>query len=231
MHGYTADELVGKNLSMFHTEEQIQQEVIPFNNLVMEKGSHQDEMGHRRKDGTTFPTWMAVALLTDEDGNPAGLAGTMRDITEQKQVEEERARFQQSLIDAQQAALRELSTPIIPIMEGIIIMPLIGTIDSNRALAITRALLAGISTYRAKAVILDVTGVPIIDSGVADHLNKTIQAARLKGAQAIITGISSEIAEAIVDLGINWHEVDTLRDLQTGLVVALARLQKQIVDM
>jgi len=76
-------------------------------------------------------------------------------------------------------------------MDRIIIMPLIGSIDSLRAREITRTLLAGIREQRAKVVILDVTGVPIVDSGVANHLNKTIQAARLKGAQAIVTGIST----------------------------------------
>ena len=70
-------------------------------------------------------------------------------------------------------------------------------------------------------VILDITGVPIVDSGVANHLNKTIQAARLKGARAIVTGISDAVAETIVDLGIDWSSITTLNDLQTGLVAAL----------
>jgi rsbT co-antagonist protein RsbR len=85
-------------------------------------------------------------------------------------------------------------------------------------------LLAGIRRYRAKIVILDITGVPIVDSGVADHLNKTIQAARLKGASTIVTGISDAVAETIVDLGIDWGEVETLGDLRTGLIVALNRM-------
>jgi rsbT co-antagonist protein RsbR len=73
-------------------------------------------------------------------------------------------------------------------------------------------------------VILDITGVPVVDSGVADHLNKTIQAARLKGARTIITGISDAVAETIVDLGIDWTGIETLSDLQTGLVTALGGL-------
>jgi rsbT co-antagonist protein RsbR len=73
-------------------------------------------------------------------------------------------------------------------------------------------------------VILDITGVPVVDSGVADHLNKTIQAARLKGARTIVTGVSDAVAETIVDLGIDWSGVETLADLQTGLTAALARL-------
>ncbi len=109
-------------------------------------------------------------------------------------------------------------------------MPLIGSIDSQRARDITRAMLAGIREHRAKVVILDITGVFIMDSGVANHLTKTIQAARLKGARAIVTGISDAVAETIVDLGIDWLGSDsgggvhTLNDLQTGLVVALKSL-------
>jgi rsbT co-antagonist protein RsbR len=82
-------------------------------------------------------------------------------------------------------------------------------------------LLAGIRKYRAKVLILDITGVPVVDSGVANHLNKTIQAARLKGAHTIVTGITDAVAETIVDLGIDWGEIETLSDLQIGLIVAL----------
>ncbi len=136
----------------------------------------------------------------------------------------ERERLQRELIEAQRQALRELSTPIIPMLDRIIVMPLVGSIDSMRARDITRSLLAGIQKHRAKVVILDITGVPIVDSGVADHLNKTIQAARLKGARTMITGISDAVAETIVDLGIDWHSIATLGDLQSGLIVAMESL-------
>jgi GAF domain-containing protein len=136
----------------------------------------------------------------------------------------ERERLQRELIEAQRQALRELSTPIIPILDRIIVMPLVGSIDSMRARDITRSLLAGIQKHRAKVVILDITGVPIVDSGVADHLNRTIQAGRLKGARTMITGISDAVAETIVDLGIDWQSIATLGDLQSGLIVALRSL-------
>ncbi len=146
------------------------------------------------------------------------------EITEHEQAQAENLQLQRQVIKAQQLALRELSTPIIPVMDRILVMPLIGSIDSMRARDITRVLLAGIREHRATTVILDITGVRIVDSGVANHLNKTIQAARLKGARAIITGISDAVAETIVDLGIDWSGIDTLNDLQTGLVVALERM-------
>jgi anti-anti-sigma regulatory factor len=200
----------------------------------MKTGAHQGPVGHVKKDGSTFPTWMSVTLLKDEAENPAGLVGTARDITAQEEAEAERERLQQEVIEAQQRTLQELSTPIIPLMDapggagGIIVMPLVGNIDTLRAKDIMRTLLAGIRAHRAKVVILDITGVPIVDSGVASHLDKTIQAARLKGAQTIITGITDAVAEAVVDLGIDWSSVETLSDLQTGLVVALAKMGRRI---
>jgi anti-anti-sigma regulatory factor/HAMP domain-containing protein len=145
------------------------------------------------------------------------------DTTDQRRGQLDREKLQQQIIEAQKHAIAELSTPIIPLLEGIIILPLIGSVDSARAQDILRALLKGISDYRARIVILDITGVPVVDSGVANHLNKTIQAARLKGTHTIITGISDAVAETIVDLGIDWSNIETLRDLQSGLIIALER--------
>ncbi|MCX7681721.1 MAG: PAS domain-containing protein [Anaerolineae bacterium] len=192
--------------------------------------------------------------LRDREGRIVGTFGISKDITERKLAEEalrrayaeieqriaertaelerevaERERLQQEVIEAQRQALRELSTPIIPVLEGIIVMPLIGSIDTLRARDITRSLLAGIREYRARVVILDITGVPLVDSGVAAHLNKTIQAARLKGAQTIVTGISESVAETIVDMGIDWSGIRTLSDLQSGLLVALNMLGMGLV--
>lgn len=88
MHGYTVAELIGKHLSVFHTADQLQNEVIPFNQVAMQKGSHGGEVGHVRKDGVVFPTRMTSAVLMDPDHNPIGLVGNAHDITEQKQAEE-----------------------------------------------------------------------------------------------------------------------------------------------
>lgn len=128
---------------------------------------------------------------------------------------------QVQLIAAQQQLISELSTPIIPLLDRILVMPLIGSIDSHRTRDIMRALLAGISQHNARVIILDITGVSIVDSEVAGHLNKTIQAARLKGCQTIVTGIGDAVAETIVDLGIDWSGVETLATLDAGLKKAV----------
>ena len=151
---------------------------------------------------------------------------------ERERSEAEGLRLQQEVIEAQQRAIQELSTPVIPIVDtprgGVLVMPLIGSIDSLRAKDIMRVLLAGINQHRARVVILDITGVPIVDSGVANHLNKTINAARLKGTRVIVTGITEAVAETIVDLGIDWSGIQTLGDLHGGLQAALASLGYRI---
>ena len=183
-----------------------------------------EEMVQDQTTGETLWHLTTKVPLRDSQGQITGLVGMSRNITAQKQAEAEHERLQQQIIDAQRQAIAELSSPVIPIMQQIIVMPLIGNIDSLRARDITRTLLAGITQHRARVIIVDITGVPLVDSGVAGHLHKTIQAARLKGARVIITGISEAVAETIVDLGIDWSNIETLADLQTGLVMALSSL-------
>jgi PAS domain S-box-containing protein len=201
--------------------EYMQKVVIP---QVFEEGQWTDESVMSFQGGPEVPVIENIYLIYDERGNPLNLANIVIDISEQKQIEAEREQLQRAVIDAQKNALRELSTPIIPVMDNIIIVPLIGSVDSARSQDVMRALLSGISEHRAKVVILDITGVPVVDTGVADYLNKTIQAARLKGSHTIVTGVSDAVAETIVDLGIDWGDIETLRDLQTGLVTAINRL-------
>ncbi len=182
-----------------------------------------------RLDGTRRYVHNRYSTSYNEEGDLLRFVVTT-DMTERKLVEMEREQLQQEVIDAQREALKELSTPVIPVMDRILVMPLVGSIDSMRARDIMRALLEGISAHRAKFIILDVTGVPVMDTGVVNHINKTIQAARLKGAQTIVTGISDAVAEAVVDLGIDWGAVETLSDLRTGLTVALDRMGVKLVS-
>jgi PAS domain S-box-containing protein len=196
---------------------------------TLQAGSWQGELQKQRQDGTLVDVHSTAFAIEDEQTEEAvALAAVIRDITQQKQAEVERQRLQQEVIEAQQQAIKELSTPVIPLMEGVIVMPLVGSIDTLRAKDVTRTLLAGISQHQAKVVILDITGVSVVDTGVANYLNKTIQAARLKGARTIVTGISDAVAETIVELGIDWSNIETLRDLQTGLVVALRSINIQL---
>ena len=125
-------------------------------------------------------------------------------------------------IAAQQARLEEVATPILPIHAGILVRPLIGAIDSRRASQIMETLLDRISRQRAGVVLMDITGVPVIDTGVANYLLQTARATRLLGAHVVLVGISPEIAQTIVQLGIDLTDITTRANLQDGMAFALA---------
>src|ERR671936_882003 len=121
------------------------------------------------------------------------------------------------VIREQQASIRELSTPVLQVREQLLILPIIGMLDSQRARQLTEQLLSAIQTNRAKVVVIDITGVATIDVTVADHLVQTAQASRLMGAKAIITRLSAGIAQTLVDLGVDLSTMRTVGDLQGGL--------------
>ena len=121
------------------------------------------------------------------------------------------------IIREQQEAIRELSTPVLQVRERLLILPIIGVIDPQRARQLTEQLLRGIRTTRAKVVVLDITGVPYIDSAVANHLVQTVEAARLLGAIVIVTGLSPEIAQTLVNIGVDLGKMNTVGDLQGGI--------------
>jgi rsbT co-antagonist protein RsbR len=121
------------------------------------------------------------------------------------------------IIREQQEAIRELSTPVLQVRERLLILPIIGVIDPQRARQLTEQLLRGIRTNRAKVVVLDITGVPYIDSPVANHLVQTVEAARLLGATVIVTGLSPEIAQTLVNIGVDLGKMNTVGDLQGGI--------------
>ena len=121
------------------------------------------------------------------------------------------------VIRQQQDAIRELSTPVLRVRERLLILPIIGVLDSERARQLTEQLLSGIRTHRAKVVVIDITGAPEVDATVANHLVQTVDACRLMGAGVIITGLSPKIAQTLVTLGVDLSKVNTMGDLQGGL--------------
>ena len=133
------------------------------------------------------------------------------------------------IIRQQQEAIRELSTPVLQVRERLLILPMIGIVDSQRARQLTEQLLRGIRANRAKVVVMDVTGVATIDSKVANHLIQTVTAARLMGATVIVTGLSSDVAQALVALGIDLGKLNTVGDLQGGIEEAERLLGYRVV--
>jgi rsbT co-antagonist protein RsbR len=131
-------------------------------------------------------------------------------------------------IARQQEAIRVLSTPVLQVREGLLILPIVGEIDRQRARQLTEQLLHSIRSRRAQVVVIDITGVPAVDSSVASRLVQTVEAARLMGAATIVTGLSAEVAQALVDLGAELGKLNTVGDLQGGIELAERMLGYQI---
>jgi rsbT co-antagonist protein RsbR len=121
------------------------------------------------------------------------------------------------IIRQQQEAIRELSTPVLQVRERLLILPIIGVVDAQRARQLTEQLLRGIRANRAKVVVMDITGVPAVDATVANHLVQTVEASRLLGATVIVTGLSPEIAQTLVTIGVDLAKMNTVGDLQGGI--------------
>src|SRR6478672_2869067 len=121
------------------------------------------------------------------------------------------------IIRQQQEAIRELSTPVLQVRERLLILPIIGVIDAQRARQLTEQLLRAIRNNRARVVVIDITGVPSVDANVANHLLQTVDATRLMGASVIVTGLSSEIALTLVTIGVDLSKMNAVGDLQGGI--------------
>lgn len=162
-----------------------------------------------------------AAVIYNETHNTAGLLqGTLSDITQRKEAEE--------IVKSQSEMMRELSTPLLQIDDRVMLMPLVGAMDSQRMHQMMYTLLKGVEENRVKTVILDVTGVAVIDSQVANAMIQTEQAIRLLGARVILTGIRPEVAQALVGLGIDLGTLESHSTLQTGIAYTLHQGHKHI---
>lgn len=135
------------------------------------------------------------------------------------------------IIRQQQEAIRELSTPVLPVRERLLILPIIGIIDPQRSRQLTEQLLRGIRANRAKVVVMDLTGVPTVDAAVANHLVQTVEAARLVGADVIVTGLAPELAQTLVTIGVDLGKMATVGDLQGGIEVAEKLLGYKVIPV
>jgi rsbT co-antagonist protein RsbR len=133
-------------------------------------------------------------------------------------------------VSLQKIALQELSAPLIPVFEGITVMPLVGTIDTERAKQIMENLLKGAVKHRSEVVLIDITGVPVVDTMVAHHIIQAADAVRLIGAKCMLVGIRPEIAQTIVNLGIDLNQFTTKNNLKKGIEAALELTNKKIVS-
>lgn len=195
-------------------------------NCRMRQAIESEERCYARNEvnvnGVKTPIEYYAVPLKDDEGNIIGGLEYILDITEQIQHEEK--------LKEQSKTIQEISTPTIKLWDGIVILPIIGVVDSNRAQHMMEKMLEKIVTTSAKVIILDISGVLAVDTAVANHLIKITKATQLMGCTCIISGISPAVAQTIVQLGIEMDGIRTNSTLSDALADSLKLVNLQIVD-
>jgi PAS domain S-box-containing protein len=213
-------DMAGHSLASYIAEHD-QPRVPEIMTSVQASGAWHGVLWHRRSNDETFPAQVAAFIVPIGPELSTGIASIIGDISEPMRAEQERARLHHELLAGQEATLRELATPLLPLNEDTIVMPLVGTIDSVRAQMVMETLLEGVANYQADTVILDITGVKVVDTQVADAIIRAARAVRLLGARVLLTGVSPAIAMTLVHLAADMHDIVTLSNLQAGIAYAL----------
>lgn len=212
---------IGLHIGECYAPEDLQkviEEVLP---MVQEFGGYQGHLRYRRADGSFFIGQVSGFTLPNGDPLLFDQAVFVRDVTSQVRADEERANLQLEVINAQQNLLRQLSTPLMPIADGVVVMPIVGEIDTGRAHQIMETLLVGISEQQAEIAIIDITGVKFVDTQIASTLLQMAQAAQLLGTQVVVSGIGADMAQTFVMLDSDLQELITHRSLQSAIAYAL----------
>jgi len=210
----------------------------PVRDILDELSATRANQGHSTSETATFVFSLKESLfarLRARTKEPQALAESLWAATQLidrlgLHTTESFQRTRERVIERQQRELLELSTPVVELWDGILALPLIGSLDSNRTQVVMESLLEKIVSSRAAIAIIDITGVPTVDTLVAQHLMKTVAAARLMGADCIISGIRPQIAQTIVHLGVDLSRVTTKASLGDAFRTALARTGGHIDD-
>ena len=221
--GYTADEIIGKHFSIFYTKEDVAQGKTEKElSMALKDGRYEDESWRVRKDGSRFWANVVITPLRDERGVLRGFGKLTRDLTERRKAEEIKAQNAANEALSRRAnEILEIATPVVQVWEGVMLAPLIGSLDSQRTQQLMEKLLESIVDTRSSVALIDITGVPSIDTQTARHLVEAVSAVRLLGADVILTGIRPAIAQTLVHLGVDLSGVATRSSLSSGLRVAL----------
>jgi rsbT co-antagonist protein RsbR len=222
LSGRQKGELLRRPLGVLFVDEDIEQMV---DQVLAQNVLRNAEKVYRGKDGRNIPVSFSASTMRDAAGSVQAIVCVARDITERKQAEQARrqSEMQEGIIRAQSVLLAELSTPLIPLSDQVMVMPLIGTLDTFRVHQVLESLLSGVASSGAEVAILDITGVSVVDTQVAIALIRAAQAVKLLGARVILTGIRPEVAQTLVGLNIDLSGIATHSSLQSGIAAVMGR--------
>ncbi|WP_170319507.1 PAS domain S-box protein [Polyangium spumosum] len=213
--GFTDRELLGKSVSALFAP--LAEDLDPARILSLR--------GHELQCATKAGALLEVSVSTSPLQNGSTIEGfvcVLRDITDRKRADEERMRLEEA-IRAKNDLIRTMSTPLIPITDEIVVMPLVGTLDQERADQVIESLLRGVSTMKPRVAILDITAVPVVDAEVAGALVRAAHAARMLGVEVVLTGLRAEVAKTLVDMGLDLPGVRTCSTLKSGIALSMNR--------
>jgi PAS domain S-box-containing protein len=221
---WTASEIIGEHFSRFYTAQDVERGKPQMElEMAAKTGRYEDEGWRLRKDGTRFWANVIITALRDSNGKLRGFGKVTRDMTERKAMEDK--------LKKQSQEIMEMATvPIVQVWEGVVLVPLIGTLDSQRTQQLMERLLDRIAETSSPVAVLDITGVPTVDTQTAQHLIEMTSAVRLLGSEVILTGVRPVIAQTLVHLGIDLSSVITRGSLAAGLRMALDSLNLQVTS-
>ena len=211
---------IGKSLDELMPAATVAQVIGRFQDCMERGAAETIEDSYQLPTGTMWTTTTFVPMR-DADGRITHILSAWKDITAEKQLQFAEQQYKEEIIEQQTAALAEMSTPLLAISDTTVVMPLVGTVDSRRVEQIMDTLLQGVSASRASIVILDITGVTVVDTQVANAFIRASQAVSLLGAQVVLTGIRPEVAQTLVQLGVDLRSIITRGTLQDGITFAL----------
>jgi len=222
LKGYRAEDIIGKHFSIFYPKEEAESGKCSRNLETAARDGRFEEEGWRvRKDGSRFWASVVITALRDGKGNLKGFGKVTRDLTDRKAAEE---RLRQ-----QSREVMEMATvPVVQVWEGIMLVPLIGMLDSARTQQLMERLLHRLTETGSAVAVVDITGVPTIDTQTAQHLIETIKAVRYIGAEVVLTGVRPAIAQTLVHLGVDLSTATTRASLAAGLRVAFGLLNLRV---
>ncbi len=225
--GYHEKDIIGQQLwnsSWFSKSKESQKKVKEAGEKALQGERVKVYTTAFKKDGEALPIVLDVGPVKDDKGNVIGAVAEGKSLVQWKKLEDQL----KDTVEKLKASQEELSTPVTQIWEGILTLPIIGVLDSYRAQQVMETLLNKIVETQSKLVILDVTGVASIDTEVASHIMKTVQAANLLGANCVLTGIRPEVAQTVIHLGLDLENYVTKRDMQEGLKFGLEQIGYEI---
>ncbi|WP_437728396.1 PAS domain-containing protein [Sorangium sp. So ce861] len=223
----SADKIIGKRDEEIFVPE-VAQSYRENDEIIMSDGVPRlnVELRWKLEDGSDGWTLENNVPFRDDRGRVIGMVGVVVDMTARKRTEEALRQIESDLLASQSRLLETiaaLSTPVLPIDEGVLVLPLVGHLDRSRCRKLMTAMLQGVERHDAEFVILDLTGVPLIDGDVANHILRAVQAVYLLGAQCVLVGVTARTAGSLVNTGESLDELVLLRDLRAGVRYAMAR--------